>query len=145
MVPISFTGTAEVGGGSTEPSSGTCVATVAVERRLLAVTIEKVGADRQRGLGRRTGGQVRVDVAVVDVAALVLRVGVAVEVRVQEGADVGNVGVGDTRPSVSHVPQRSRPRVADHEVVLVLVDPGVGGIEVGVDRRQRRRARSQRG
>ena len=54
----------------------------------------------------------------------------------QECADVGDVGVGDRDQGVPLADGR-RPAVAQRQVIFVLVNPGVGRIEVGVDGRQR--------
>ncbi len=55
----------------------------------------------------------------------------------EEGADVGDVGMGRRKEGVP-LAERCRLRPAQGQMILVLVDAGVGRIEVGVDRRQRR-------
>jgi hypothetical protein len=86
----------------------------------------------ERHVGDLLVGDVRIEIGVVDEAMLILRIGCARQVRMQEGADIDDVGM---RIGCERVPgpQAGRLGPADIALIFVLGDFRVRRIEVGVD------------
>src|SRR5579862_6355047 len=76
-----------------------------------------------------------VKVIVQDRTILILRVGGAAQVRVQESPDVIDVGAGKRGECLPGSP-RGRSRIAHSQLVLGLVERGVRRIEISVKRRE---------
>ena len=117
------------------------IGAVAVQRGLAPIAVQQVGPDGKNNVAEHVACQVRVEIIIIDLAILILRVGGTAQIWMQKGTNVVNVRVRDGDESVPRPPER-RPRIADGQLILILVELGVSRIEIGIQWRQGRERRA---